>query len=66
MGAVAAVLLIETAQLSVKNLGEKLPGLAPLMYLAAVAPAAAGALALGGWWRLRRRTARHPMPPEQA
>jgi len=55
LGAVAAVLLMETAQLSVKNLGEKLPELAPLMYIAALAPGAAGAVALGGWWRFRRR-----------
>jgi len=59
--AVATVLLIEAAQLSVKNLGEKLPALAPLMYLAAMAPLAAGAIALSGRWRIRRRRA--PMVP---
>lgn len=53
--AVAAALLMEMAQISVRNMGEKLPALAPLMYLAALAPGAAGAIALGGWWRYRRR-----------
>lgn len=65
LGAVATVLLIETAQLGVKNLGERLPGLAPLMYLAALLPALAGAVALGGWWRFRRRRLL-PAPPEHA
>jgi len=54
LGAVTVVLLMESAQLSVKNLGEKLPALAPLLYLVALGPLAAGAIALSGRWRLRR------------
>ena len=65
LGAVGTVLLMEAAQLSIKNLGERLPTLAPLMYIAALVPLTGGAIALGGRWGIRRRRA--PLaPPEQA
>ncbi|MEE8332483.1 MAG: LPS export ABC transporter permease LptF [Alphaproteobacteria bacterium] len=65
LGAVGTVLLMEAAQLSIKNLGERLPTLAPLMYIAALVPMAAGAIALGGRWGIRRRRAALA-PPGQA
>ncbi len=49
LSAIGFVIIVEMAQISVKNLGEKLPELAILLYLIPLLPALIAALILLGW-----------------
>jgi lipopolysaccharide export system permease protein len=54
LSAIGFVVVGEMAQISVKNLGEKFPELAVLLYLIPLLPAAIAAFILGGWQPFRR------------
>lgn len=58
MAAVVVVLAMEVSLLGVKNVGEQMPWLTPLMYLITIVPAAISGLVIGRRRRPRRRRAR--------
>jgi lipopolysaccharide export system permease protein len=54
LSAIGFVVVAEMAQISVKNLGEKFPELAVLLYLIPLLPAAIAAFIIAGWQPFRR------------
>ena len=60
LSAVSVVVLIEVAQLSFKNVGERNPETSVLMYLSPIIPAVIAAWLLGPWGRKRNRRSAGP------
>ncbi len=57
IAAVSFVVLLETGQISAKNLGEKFPELAVALYLIPLVPAAIAGLFMAGWRPVQRTAA---------